>query len=64
MSSSIVSIEGSSYDLSALVNVNLSYNFEILKHAIEAIVKSQKSQSIKMIDYEDNLRKRDKKLEE
>lgn len=64
MSSAIVNIEGSSFDLGALVSVNLNYNFEILKHTLEAMIKAQKNLSIKQIDLEESIKKRDKKIDE
>lgn len=62
--SGILNFEGSSYDLSSLVNINLNYNFDILKQALESLIKAQKVQAIKMVEFEDNLKRKDKKIEE
>ena len=62
--SGILNFVGSSYDLSSLVNINLNYNFDILKQALESLIKAQKVQAIKMVEFEDNLKRKDKKIEE
>lgn len=60
----IISIEGCSFDLGNLVNVSLNYNFDILKNAIEMLIRAQKNQSLKQTQLEESLKMKDKKLEE
>jgi hypothetical protein len=60
----IISIEGCSFDLGNLVNVSLNYNFDILKNAIEMLIRAQKNQSLKQSQLEESLKMKDKKLEE
>ncbi len=60
----IVSIEGCSFDLGALVNVSFNYNFDILKNAIEMLIRAQKNQGMKQLQLEESLKIKDKKLDE
>lgn len=60
----IITIEGCSFDLGGLVNLSFNYNFDILKNAIELIIRSQKNQAIKHTQLEESLKIKDKKLEE
>ena len=50
---SIISIDNSNFDLNAIMKVDFSYNFEILKKALEALIRVQNFQSKKLIDIEE-----------
>jgi hypothetical protein len=49
-------------DLNSLFN--LSYNFDLLKGVIEALVKNTKATNQRLIDLEDNIKLKDHKIEE
>lgn len=52
----------SNIDFNSLFHLN--YNFDLLKGVIEALVKSQKSTTQKLIDMEDRITNKDKKINE
>jgi hypothetical protein len=58
----------SSVNLETEIDLNslftLSYNFELLKGVIEALVKNQKANNQKLMDLEEHLRRRDETIDE
>jgi hypothetical protein len=58
----------SSVNLETEIDLNslftLSYNFDLLKGILEALVKSQKATNQKLEDFEDNLRRKDLTINE
>jgi hypothetical protein len=58
----------SSVNLETEIDLNslftLSYNFDLLKGVLEALVKSQKATNQKLEDFEDNLRRKDLTINE
>ena len=56
-----VNIEGN-IDLNSLFN--LSYNFDLLKGVLEALLKQQKATNQKLNDFEHNLFSKDNKIKE
>jgi hypothetical protein len=58
----------SSVNLETEIDLNslftLSYNFDLLKGVIEALVKNQKANNQKLMDLEEHLRRRDETIDE
>jgi hypothetical protein len=53
----------SSFNLETEIDLNslftLSYNFDLLKGVIETLVKNQKASNQKLLDLEENIKRRD-----
>ena len=46
------------------MNFSFNYNFDLLKSALELLIKSQKAQGMKVIELEERLNKKENKIEE
>jgi hypothetical protein len=66
MTANIINLANNNIDLNSLFHMNISfnYNFDLLKNAMELLINSQKSQGMKMMELEDKVNKRDRKIEE
>ena len=62
----IINLENNNIDLNSLFHMNFSfnYNFDLLKSALELLIKSQKAQGMKVIELEERINKKENKIEE
>ena len=57
----IINLENNNIDLNSLFHMNFSfnYNFDLLKSALELLIKSQKAQGMKVIELEERINKKE-----